>query len=277
MAKIPAIMNGPIEVTDPNNGKQLSLPISDVYFEGSQIKAQGSLYTAHQTLFDNFLAHLVLTSAITPGPTPPVKPVMVIKAKTPGATGNTIVIAFTNFDTGANPKFDAAVSESDTYTGLTSSTIQGILGSTTTDGKQRGLVFLPGAAPAAGIVPKAGVYALAIAGADTAATVGIPLDPGPGTAFKLQAKADGDEGARTSVEIKDVDAAAKTFTLIASWSKAAPAKILPSDLAATFDYEIAVTPPPGEVSVATPAPGSVLLNGGADAAEAVAASATVAG
>jgi hypothetical protein len=277
MAKSPAIINGPVEVMEPNSGKLLSLPVSDIYFEDSQIKAQGSLYTANQSLFDAFLAHLVKSGAVTPGPQSPTKPVMVLKAKTAGSTGNTILAVFSNFDSGTNPKFDATVSETDTYLALTPGTLQTILGTTASNGTRPGLVFAPGAAPASTAVPKAGVYAMAITAPATAATVDIPLNSGAGTAFQLQAKADGADGALTAVEIKDVDATARSFTLVATWKKTPAAKVLPADLSSTFSYEIEVTPPEGAAAVGTPAAGSVLLSGGADASAAVKATATVAG
>src|SRR5262245_21832278 len=98
MAINPAISNGPIEVTDVNSGRQLSLPISDVYFDGTQIKAKGALYATNPSVFDAFLSRLVAIGAIQPGPEPPTKPVMVIKAKTPGSMGNFIRVQFRNVD-----------------------------------------------------------------------------------------------------------------------------------------------------------------------------------
>ncbi|MCC6364383.1 MAG: hypothetical protein IT165_12735 [Bryobacterales bacterium] len=277
MAKSPAIINGPVEVMEPNSGKLLSLPVSDIYFEDSQIKAQGSLYTANQALFDAFLGHLVKAGAVTPGPQSPTKPVMVLKAKTAGSTGNTILAVFSNFDSGTNPKFDATVSETDTYTALTPGTVQASLGTAAGNGTRPGLVFVPGAAPASTAVPKAGVYALTITSPATAAKADIPLNTGSGTAFSVQAKADGADGELTTVEIKDVDATARTFTLVAAWKKTPAAKVLPTDLASTFSYEMDVTPPEGAAAVGTPAAGSVLLSGGADASAAVKATAIVAG
>ena len=274
MATIPATVNGPIELMD-NNGKLLSLSISDVFFNNGSVSAKGAIYTANQTLFDPFLKHLVTTGFIQPGPAPATKPVMVLKAKTPGANGNAIGVQFTNFSSDADPKFDATVSESETYTGLTGATIQSILGTSASNGKRRGLIFVPGAAPAATVDPNPGVYTLAIAGAATAATADIPLNTGAGTAFTVQAKGDGDDGSLTTAEIKDLDTTAHTFTVVAKWSKTA-AQVLPAGLATAFAYEVDVAAPPGG-SLGTPAPGSAVLSGGADASDAVAASGTAAG
>ena len=274
MAKSPAIFSGPIEIMDVSSGKQVALPLSDVFFLGTQINAQGTIYTNNKKAFDDFLGHLVKTGAITAGPPPPTQPVMVVKAKTPGSSGNAVLLEFKNFDTGANPKFDAAVSETDTYTSLQPDKVQTVLGSTASNGSRPGLVFVPGTAPAATAIPKAGVYTLAGA---TAATADIPLNTGSGTAFKVQAKGDGADGALTSVEIKDVDTTASTFTLVATWKKAAAAKIAPADIGTTFAYEITVAPPQGAAAVGTPAPGAFTLSGGADAGSSSAASATITG
>jgi hypothetical protein len=259
-----------------STGNLLSLSVTDIFFNNGAISAKGGIYTGNQALFDPFLNHLVTIKFITEGPVPATNPVMTIKATTPGAAGNSIGVQFTNFSSDANPKFDATVSESDTYEGLTSATVQSILGASATDGTRRGLVFVPGAAPAANIDPKAGVYALAIVGPATSATVDIPLNVGAGTAFKLQAKAASPDGALTTVETKDLDTGAHTFTLVAKWSKTA-VQVLPAGLAAALVYDVEISAPPGGGPVGTPSPGSVLLSGGADKADAQKASATAAG
>ena len=275
MAIVPAIVSGPIELMNAS-GTLVTLSATDMFFDNGSISAKGPTYAANRSLFDPFLKHLAANGFIQAGPAPQTNPVMVLKAKTPGSAGNSVGAQFTNFSSDASPKFDATVSETDTYTGLTGGTIQATLGSSASNGKRRGLVILPGAAPPPTVDPKPGVYPLAIVGADTAATADIPLNTGPGSAFKLQAKADGNDGNLTSVEIKDLDTTAHTFTLVAKWSKTA-IQLLPAGLSTAFAYELEVTPPPGAGSVGTPAPGSVVLSGGADAADAVQASATAAG
>jgi hypothetical protein len=54
MAKTGALYNGPIKVMDKASGKQIALLLSDVFFEGNEIKAQGKVYN----VFDAFLRHL---------------------------------------------------------------------------------------------------------------------------------------------------------------------------------------------------------------------------
>jgi hypothetical protein len=277
MASSPAVANGPISFTD-KNACQASLPLSDVYFEGNKIKAKGAIYTTNKTLLDLLLAHLAKVGAIVAGSAPAAQPVMVIKAKNPGSNGNWIQVQFKDFDnsTASAPKFNVMVTETDTYSELTPGTAQKVLGSATAGGTCPGLVVVPGAAPAATALPKAGTYALAGAGAAQAATVDIPLNAGGGNAFTLQAKAVGEDGALTSVEIKDVDATASTFTLVASWKKETSTKIGAGDVGTTFSYEIVVSAPEGG-ALGAPAAATVTLSGGADAAAAVQASATVSG
>jgi hypothetical protein len=187
---------------------------------------------------------------------------MVITAASPGSTGNFIQITFTGFKPDVDPaktKFDVTVIETDTYTGLKPSTIQGILGVSAGAGTLPGLVFVPVIDTT--LMPTAGDYPM-VAGTQ----VQVPKNGGGiGNAFSLQAKTatDGTDEARTKVTIKDVNVADKTFTLVATWTKSATG-IKAGDIQTNFAYEITVAAPSGLPLVA-PAPGSVTLSGGADA------------
>lgn len=272
MAQVPAVSSSPIAVMDVVSGTQLSLPLSAVYFEAGEVKAKGNLYTANKAVFDAFLKHLTTTGVVKAGAPAPTSPAMVISAKRGGAKGNFIQVQFKNFGSGANPKFDATVTETNNYPNLTPETVQGVLGSSASTGSAAGLVFVAGAAPTE--LPKAGTYALAMDGA--AASVEIPKNAGAGAAFKLQARTDGADGALIKVTISNVDTTKKTFTLEAVWTKSAAAKIAPEDIGTTFAYAIDVAPPEGG-ALRTPQAGTTTLGGGADAAEARKASAVVQG
>jgi hypothetical protein len=278
MAIAPAIASGPIFFLDTATGRQVSLPLRDVFFDTGVITATGSIYTAYQALLDTLLPHLASTGQIVPGPPPPVNPVMVIRAKQAGAKGNFIVVDFGDFDytDPTNPEFNVSIDETDTYTGLTPATVQQVLGSAAGGGTSSGLVFVPNPAPVATALPQAGTYPLLMQG--PAAEVTIPLNGGPGDAFTVQARENGADGALTSVEINDVNLSASTFTLVASWSKDTSSRITAADVETEFAYEIEVDPPAGGgATVGAPAPGTVILSGGADAAAAQLASATVSG
>jgi hypothetical protein len=201
---------------------------------------------------------------MVPDTAPTPKPAMVIKSKDPGAAGNNIRIAFSNVtvdpDNPGNSTLAMAITETDTYTGLKPSTIAGVIGTETTPGSKPGLVHLK-ASPAPAL-PKAGDYQLAGGGANPS-SVDIDKNTGSGAAFTLEAKRAGADGDKTKVTIKDVDAVAGTFTLIATWSKTTPSPIKVSDIPASSAYELDVTAPTGGV-LAAPVAGNVTLSGGAD-------------
>jgi hypothetical protein len=265
MTRTPALASGPVEFTDAGN--QVSLPLASIFFDGNTVHAEGSLYNSHKAAADDWLAYLAKIGEIVPDAQHPAKTAMVIKAKSAGSNGNFIQIQFSNLDNTDpnNVEFDAAVTETDTYAGLTPATIQPALSA------QPGLVILPGATPTE--LPKAGTYPMAVNSPNTAATADIPKNAGSGNAFTVQARADGPDGALTQATIKDVTATA--FTLVAAWTKTAT-HITAANLGPTFDYEITVSAPSGG-TLSAPAPGTVTLSGGSDAASASQASAVVPG
>src|SRR5262245_36283160 len=97
MARTRAIANGPVDFTDPN-GKQISLPLTAVFFDGNAVKAEGDLYNANKAIADPWLAYLAKNRLLVPDANPPTKTAMVVKARDPGSSGNFIQIEFTNFD-----------------------------------------------------------------------------------------------------------------------------------------------------------------------------------
>ena len=274
MARARALANGPVEFTD-SNGVQISLPLTAIFFDGNAVNAEGDLYNTNKTIAEPWLAYQAGIGLLLPDAQPPVKTAMVIKANDPGSNGNFIQIAFSNFDeTNPNdPKFDTAVTEGNTYTNLTPSTVQTILGATAGSGTKTGLVFVPGPSPAK--LPKAGSYPLVVKNPNTFAAATIPKNSGSGSAFTVQAKADGADGAQTKIEIKDVDPSSSAFTLVATWSKTA-SQITSSQVGSNFAYLITVDPPVGG-TISAPVAGTITLSGGSDAVGAEAASATVPG
>src|SRR5882757_5770479 len=123
MARTPALSNGPVEFTDVG-GNQVSLPLSSIFFDGKTIHAEGSIYNSHKAAADDWLTYLAKIGEIVPDADPPSKTAMVITAKHAGSTGNFIQIQFSNPDNSdsTNVKFDATVTETDTYPGLTPAT-----------------------------------------------------------------------------------------------------------------------------------------------------------
>src|SRR5260370_8620296 len=131
MATSPAVSSGPFEFVDETTGQQLSIPLSDLAFDasGNLIPTGWPLYQQHKATVDSLLNYLRSTGAIYPAPSPPPAPAMVIEAKAKGSSGNNIQIAFSKVGT-SDPndatKFDAQLSETDTYPGLTKDTIKAI-------------------------------------------------------------------------------------------------------------------------------------------------------
>lgn len=270
------VANGPIRFSDAQ-GRAFSIPLSLLYFNAAgTIQAdKWPLFGDHEALVKNWLPYLQKQGIIQEGEAPAPVEAMVVKAKTSGAAGNTILLGIENLhpDPADNTitLFDATVTETNTYDGLAPDTVKTVVGEAAGGGSKPGLVFVSSAGDPE--LPKAGDYPLAGGGAGVASTVDIPNQAETATAFSVSARADGAEGDNTTVTIEDVDTAAVAFTLVAVWTKSA-ADLEAGELAAAFDYAIAIDPPAGG-TVAVPAPGEYALSGGADAQDAKPASVTL--
>jgi hypothetical protein len=273
MAKTPVMAaTGPVELLAGT--QQISLPLTALYFEDGELKAAGPLYTAHQADVDTWLQYLSDQGLITAAATPPPKQALLITAKNTGSQGNDIRIALSNVrqdpSDATKQIFDATLTQTDQYSGLTKDAIKAVLGATAsfTDGSRPGLVYVSSAGTPD--VPKAGTYA-----PNNTFVVKVPKDGG-GNAFELTYRVQ-DSAATATVEIADVSTDEGTFSLVATWAKTA-AGIHVTALGTSFSDHIAVTKPEGGAATDgdVPAPGTVVLAGGADAASAQKASAAVA-
>jgi hypothetical protein len=275
---MPAVLaNGPVGFTD--TGQQKVIPLPDLYFDitSGAIKAdkwppyKTSSNQAFKDSIDAWLQHLVLNGDLVKDRAESPPAAMLITAKDAGASGNSIIIVVSNVrdDTATPPNkiFDMSLTETDTYTGLTPTTITDVLGTTAGGGKKPGLVFVSSAA--APVLPAPGANPLV---GDPATVTIDKADTTPG-AFDVTAKRGGVDGALTVVTIKDV--VGQTFTLVAVWTKSANG-IAAAAVATQFAYEINVSAPPGGGAILAPAPGTLVLSGGADAQGPAAASAVVA-
>ena len=281
MATTPAVGSGPVEFMDESTGQQLSIPLSDLAFDanGNLIPSGWPLYQQHKATVDSVLKYLQTTGAIYPAPSPPPAPAMVIEAKQQGSSGNNIQIEFSKVGT-TDPndptKFDAKVTETEAYNGLTKDTVEGVLGTPTTPGARPGLVLVTAGSAVGRPANKA--YSM-LAGAAPFKLKILEAD-GTTQAFELQARAPGDSEAKyTSVTISGVsptDATDPHFNLAVSWQKSATGTKA-TDLGTAFAYEINVSPPPGAAAPGVPANGVVSLRGGAEVAAATTAKAVVTG
>lgn len=277
------IGNGPIGFTD-SNGSQRFIPLSVLEFSDSGIDAsKWSLYTANKTIVDALLRELVDNDFLRPGPSPPAKPAMILKAAVPGAAGNNIQVAFSNLKvdttTPANTTFDATITAKDTYPGISYDSaspafIKKVLGTETLNGTSPCLIRVRDADTPS--KPQEKPYDLMGGNATKKSSKGIDGDP-TGTAFTVEAWKNGGEGNSITVKISDVDSVKKTFTLVVELKQPTIPGLKLSDLPGDLEGSgivLAVTRPQ-EGNFALPTLGTVGLRGGSDAQAALTASATI--
>ena len=270
MSKTVVLGNGPVAFTD-QNGQMLLIPLSALTLDSNTIEASDPYNTDE---IRQWLQYLVTTGCLAAGPLAP-KAAMTIQAADPGLAGNNIQVVFSNIvpdpadPTNADKTtFDATITETDTYNGLSfdsasPSFIKTVLGTETVTGTKPGLVHIKDADTPS--LPKADSYPLTSGSDTTKSSVKIPGNPS-GNAFQVEAKKGGKEGNNTTVTISNVDASAKTFTLTAVWTQTVTGIKrggLPEGLQGN-QYEIKVDKPAGG-DFAIPAPGPIGLSGGADA------------
>jgi len=275
--------SGPIGFTDVN-GNQRFIPLSSLFFENGIIQAKNwPLYTANQAIVDAVLNALNADGLLVPGPTPPIKPAMVLESAIAGVKGNSIQVVFSNLvvdaTTPANTTFDATISARSSYPGLSfdsaaPSFIKTVLGTETIVGTSPGLIHAKdGDTPKQ---PKPSSYALTGGGTSAKSSVAVVGATDP-TAFTVEAWKNGAGGDNISVTVSAVDATAKTFTLLVEWKEQKLTGIKLADVSTQLAGDgllLKVSPPVGG-SFALPAIGTILLTGGRDAQAASPASATV--
>jgi hypothetical protein len=268
------IANGPISFTD-GEGRAFAIPLSLLSFnDQGQLLYDEWPHDEHSGLLDLWLPYWQKQGMIREGAEPPRGQAMIITAQDAGAAGNTILLDIQNVRPdpadAAITIFDATVTETNSYPGLTPESLKEVIGEEAGGGTKPGLVFVSSTGDP--VLPKAGDYPLADGGAD-ASSVDIPTPDDSAIAFSLDARKAGAEGDNITVTISDVDEVASTFTLVAVWNKEATG-LEADELEATFAFEIAVDPP-ASGELAAPAAGEYLLRNGSDIQSAVSASATL--
>jgi FlaG/FlaF family flagellin (archaellin) len=261
MSYVSLVGGSPIAVLSPD-GKQYGIPLSLLAVKDGQVdssKITGPLKTAIGATLDAALGALFLSGAIQAGTASAPVLAMNVKAKVPGATGNTISLTFANVNPDAtNPAdgtVDVTIAYQDKREGLTIASIGTLLG-TPAGGTAPGLVALKAAAtelPAALAPVKLGGTPLEYV---------VPAEDGSGDAFTFTAPGTDPLLADVTVEIKDVAVPAGTFTLIVALSHAATGVKI-GDLAGKLGLLVDITAPSG--GLAAPAPGTITLSGGSEA------------
>lgn len=269
MAEREVVGEGPVLVFD--NGKRLVLPLSQIYFDGDQVKVRGS--TPASVI--PWLTYLRQQNRLRPDETlKPAPAAAVFTAARPGLAGNGVVVTITSNAADAT-KVDIQVKETDRYEGISVATIDRALR------ERPGLLRLtsvPNNAPdpAPGVV--AGTPAVPAAGgnARTPATWTTP-------SFVLTERDERIDTGATTVTVSHVAGAAapKTFTLEIVWTSTITA-VTAADLGAgaggkpaKVAYSVAIGPPSGGGGYKVPRPGVVQLQGGAEAAPEKASTATL--
>lgn len=262
----------PVAFTD-RTGNQWFIPISSIQFEDGMarviVTALPPQLAGSKTAIEARLKALAETGVLTRGTETPPEPAMKVEANSAGATGNLVAVEVSNVRpdpaNATRTIFDATVTETNTYTGLTVATVENTLGSSA----GTGLVYADTNSAAA--LPKAGEYMLTPgANATARALLDVPkTDSNPG-AFKVRSRGTGADGALTKVTIADVDSTAGTFAMTVVWSKTV-ANLDTAGVAAAFSYAVAITAPDGG-ALKVPAAGIYNLAGGKDAQTATKAS-----
>jgi hypothetical protein len=275
MAKTAALANGPIELTSPL-GQLEQIPIAALYFDSTnhlkadQWPAYAALSSAEKDSLNAWLGYLVDEGVIRQAAQPPPVAAMVITAKDAGSQSNNITIEFSNVS-GSN--FDAKLTETDVYSGLTPATVKSVIGSTAHGGTEPGLVYVSSAGTP---TMPANLAATALSGSTH--KLDVKESNGTTTAFTVKGKSNVADADLTKVSITDVGNTSNppdTFTLTAVWTKTVTG-VTANHLADSdkLGYEINVGGPPAG-TLAAPAPGAVHLRGGSDTTAPTAASATV--
>ena len=280
---------GPVGFTDNNEGKQYFIPLSVLYFDDKN-KIQADKWPPYNDNDKNFkdmvndlLNTLVTQGFLTASPQKPPQQALILKAAVPGAAGNNIQVTFKKSDDSDATKFDATISETETYEGLSWNKdslayIKQVLGT-----EKGGLVHILDT-DAPNSPPEGAIYYLKLPKdpnnnePDEAkqASVSVPTSDGT-TSFTLEARKSGPDGEKTTVTIA---VGAETFSLTAVWEQSVTQitlGTLSDQLKEGGKYLISVEPPKNGTFTIIPAPGTVRLSGGADKKEALPASATVFG
>lgn len=267
-----ALGTGPVSFLDANS-KQQEIPLSTLYFDSNGPHTTWPSYATSpaptQKLIDALLQQLSAQGLLTPGTQVTPTPALTITATEPGTTGNVIQVTISNVSATANT-MTVAVSATEVYPGLTTATIGDALG--TSAAAANGLVYLqsnngqPPAAFTGNISAPPDLNCAVPEAADSTKT-----------AFVLAAadSADSADAVNISINVAPDPTPATTFTLTASWKKTQNDVTLPMlTTAATNPFGLLVNFT-GPTDGPLPAPGTVTLQGGANASSSPAVPASV--
>jgi len=270
--------NGPLEFTNAN-GRQISIPLSALYFDSSGTLQVDSTWATASGLKPNagVLGYVQSEGLITPAPAPPPFAAMIIKSADQGTGGNNIQVAISDISPATDPTqttFSITVTETDVYEGLTAGTIESTLGSSTVSGSSL-VPVKTGTSPGLVQVESGTVDTNGFPNSTNGSLTGNPAElavdgeGSPAVVFTLLAKKSGADGATTQVDISPDTGSPPassnpTFTLTATWSKMVndvTLGTLASTIQSELGYEITVSLP-GSGAFSVPAAAQSTLGGG---------------
>jgi hypothetical protein len=257
----PAVGEGPVAFID-DQGKQLSIPLTAIYFENGVVQSKVSAGGLQE-----WLNYLVLQGQLAPGPTPTADSAMTFTAATAGAMGNDINVEVREIGTDT---VEIKVVENHVYEDLTfDSTSDNSVG--TVLDSSGGLVWAKEVTATDTDVPASGLVAPTTPGTDTVpATWEIKSPPAAGVSTKLailEARSLGSEKGSMTIFVDNVDEDAKTFTLKVEWeitSTVVPADLVAADPLPDLKFAVTVDPPIPRGPLHFPRPGQFRLEGGAE-------------
>jgi hypothetical protein len=278
--------NGPLEITSRFNGKQYLVPLTALAVDSSgQVTISwpsfSSLPKDDQDALKQLAQAQLGEGVLSPDTAGPPQAAVVVKAVETGTAGNDIQVRFTNFvldrNTPANTTFDTTVTETDVYallsidSGNSNFFVGNVLGTgTTTAPSKPGLVRVKAMGSSTNAPAQANYWLDPSAGGKVDVK-----DAANAVVFTLEARRSRTSATPLILVQIAAGADAKTFALTASISLSRNVK--PADLLTVTDFDQFVTfaAPAGASAVGVPAQTSVQLTGGAPAADATNAEATV--
>jgi hypothetical protein len=267
MANLRVQGGAPVSICD-SNGNQYVVPLSLLAFSptGSLVADSwlNGLSSAHKATLSPLLAawlqNLAGQGLINPSAMSVSPPAFVAAARDLGSQGNNIKVVIANVaPNGPVPSqtaVDVTISTTQTYAGLSLSSISGVLGTKTTAGTQPGLAQVSNVGTA---LPTATTAPLSFGG--TPAQLAVPA--ASGAAFTLVPTHPETNASLVQVAISAVDTTKNVFTMTLTWTLSANQLALAS-LASEFGYLVSITPPAGGFAY-PPSAATYVLQGGTDA------------
>jgi hypothetical protein len=271
---VPVQADGPISFSD--GGAQYFIPLGELSYSAGAVDLSAwvaayaggavALPASAKTAATAWVGQLVKAGQVTAGtvsspPPPPI--VMLLKSRFPGSIGNAIQAKFTPV-AGGGGKFDADVSATQTYVGLTAATIQAVLGTSPGGGSSPGLAYVAPGGPAP-LLPRNMTLAATASGGNWEVVLLVFDQTSAATALTLYTVGNGNGAIKTTVTVANADKASGKFDLTITWQYSA-AGLAPAAFQAdaNFSYLLDVEPPTAAGTVGAPGPGTVVLMGGAD-------------